>query len=371
MKKIIVSFIIFGSLVLFYLNKNIELKKPLPSNPQKLTHSPTLNHSLRSASGQAIKQSIFLPYWSLPEDFSEIKLPQITNYELPITNYIYFGITPDEKGINKNEPGYQNLITKINQPTNSFNVNLLVLRMTNTDLNFTILDNNKLQQKMIAQTIEIAKEYSFSGIVLDLEVSSLPSQRIIYQITDFVNKFSTATKSQKLSLDMTIYGDTFYRNRPYDLKNLRQYINQFYIMAYDFHKALGTPGPNFPLYGRDKYSYDLEKAIKEFLSVIPPTKLTFVFGLYGYDWMVDEKERPIKQAKALILNQIRNKLKNTPIYYNSSVDSLSQETLIKYSDENNNKHILWYEDEKSIEKKQQFLKSKGIANFAYWAWGYY
>jgi spore germination protein YaaH len=375
-------FILISIITVFvFVNKSFikPLRRPPLQPTQALTYDNHLqisNHPITNCPISNCKYSIFIPYWSIPEDIPEIKAPQITNNELPITNYIYFGISADENGINKNEPGYQNLTAEpprldtFNNDKTSEVKTLLTLRMTNTDLNFEILDDNQLQQKMIAQTIEIAKEYSFSGIVLDLEVSSLPSQTIINQITDFVNKFSIATKSKKLILDMTIYGDNFYRKRPYDLEKLRQYVNQFFVMAYDFHKVLGAPGPNFPLNGRERYGYDLEKAIGDFLSVIPSNKLTFVFGLYGYDWVVDEKERPVKQARALTLKQIRNKFISTTIYIINK-DTLSQESFIKYSDKNNNQHILWYEDEKSIEKKQGFLKSKGISNFAYWAWGYY
>jgi len=364
MKKIILFFLIFCSLTFFYLNKNQIIKKPLPITQQKPTNIPTIKQS----NNLAMKQFLFLPYWSLPENFSQIKVPQITNNDYQITNLVYFGIAPNENGINKNEPGFLNL-TRLNQPIRDFNVNLLVLRMTNSDLNFKILDDDLLQQKIIDQMLEIAKQHSFGGLILDLEVSALPFSSTSEKITNFVKKFSQKTKSVGLNFAITIYGDTFYRKRPYDLKNLTPSVDQLYVMAYDFHKILGSPGPNFPLNGREKYGYDLVKTSDDFLSVVPAEKLTFVFGLYGYDWTVDEKERPIKQAKALTLNQIKTLFDDQA--YTIKRDPQSKESFIKYTDENNMSHIVWFEDEESIGKKQEFLKSKGITNFAYWAWGYY
>jgi spore germination protein YaaH len=386
MKKIILFFLILGLIVFFYLNEKQVTNKPFPSSQQKSTsQSPTI----QQFSNLTIKQSLFLPYWSLPEDLSQIKLPQINNQQLTINSLIYFGITPDENGINQNEAGYLNLskmtllkAKKIaavleNSPSGTaavkgddktWQVNaLLTLRMTNSDLNLKILDDVQLQQKIIDQTLEIAKQNSFGGIVLDLELAALPFQSTTKKITNFIKKFSQKTKFARLNFAITIYGDTFFRKRPYDLKNLTPIVDQFYVMAYDFHKANGNPGPNFPLNGREKYGYDLSKAADDFLSIVPSEKLIFIFGLYGYDWTVDEKERPIKQAKVLTLNQIKIKFS----FKNSPRDSFSQESFIKYTDENKMNHVVWFEDEESIAKKQEFLKSKNITNFAYWAWGYY
>jgi spore germination protein YaaH len=157
---------------------------------------------------------------------------------------------------------------------------------------------------MITQAIQVAKENGFDGIVLDLEVKAIPTEKVISQITTFVRRFSIAATEKNIEFGMTVYGDTFYRARPFDLKGLEPYVDQFYIMAYDFSKTFGTPGPNFPLSGKETFGYDLTTLTAD-LSFIEPKKLTLIFGMYGYDWLVDEKKRPIRPAKALPLKAIR------------------------------------------------------------------
>ena len=172
---------------------------------------------------------------------------------------------------------------------------------------------------------------------------------------------------------MTIYGDTYYRQRPYDLKALDQYVDQFYIMAYDFHKSYGEPGPNFPLKGKEIYGYDMEIMIRQLISDIDAQKLTILFGLFGYDWSVDDQNRPLKPAQSLTLRQIKNRFLESCPFTPCSIqrDNLSAETSIQYADETGQKHVVWFEDETSVGEKVTFLNSNSISNIGYWAWGYY
>ena len=81
-------------------------------------------------------------------------------------------------------------------------------------------------------------------------------------------------------------------------------------MAYDFSKASSGPGPNFPLGGQNIYGYDMGKMADDFLQVVPNQKLGVVFGLFGYDWPVDDKGNAIGQGQPLTDLQIQNKFLN-------------------------------------------------------------
>lgn len=375
-------FFLFSLGIVFWKKSNLLPSSPLPPFSQSSSNksfktnqtSPTLQpqqNKIIEKKDLPTSHSVFLPYWSLPDNLEKIKNP-VFDDQLPITNYHYFGIAPNENGIAKNEPGYLNL-DKIKKLSESLKVSSLVLRMTNNDLNLKILEDEDLTKKLIDETIQITKNNNFEELILDLEVSALPFENITNSITNFVGRISDKTREENIKLSMTIYADIFYRKRPYDLKILTQKINRLYVMGYDFHKLLGTPGPNFPLNGKEKYGYDLNQAMKDFIDVCPKEKLIFIFGLYGYDWTVDDQNRPIKSAKAFTLKQISKKFLKDPQVKISSIkrDPLSSENEIHYQDDENQRHIVWFEDKESVLKKQEFLKSKGINQFSYWAWGYY
>lgn len=375
MKKIL-FFLAILTLIFFFRfsdrgNKNQPKINQNPSptfnfqHPTSNLQSPTYNIQFLTSNF-----SLFLPYWRLPENKEEVNLPQISNLQAQIANLIYFGIAPNETGIDKNEAGYLNL-QKIKNLSQSLKIDSLSLRMTNADLNFKVLEDRELMTKIIDETIQITKESGFKEVVLDFEITALPFQSLTEKITEFVSFFSQKTKEKNIKLSMTIYADNFYRKRPYDLKNLTLLVEGLYVMTYDFHKAYGQPGPNFPLFGKEKYGYDLSQGAKDLLAFIPKEKLIFVLGLYGYDWLVDEKNRSIKMATALTLNQIKEKFLKNNHAVSLTRDPLSKEQKIEYYDENNQKHVLWFEDENSIKEKIDFLKSQGIDQFAFWAFGYY
>ena len=144
-------------------------------------------------------------------------------------------------------------------------------------------------------------------------------------------------------------------------------------MAYDFHKAGGDPGPNFPLNGRQKYGYDFKNMIDDFERDVPKDKLSVVFGLFGYDWSVDEKMKSKDIAESLSLNNIKTKFIDNCSYKNCTTtrDKESSESNITYKDENNITHDVWYEDNVSVIEKQKYLLEKGIGSIGFWAYSFF
>lgn len=357
---ILILFLILGFLFITNLNQS-RLKAGNQLRPTNQSSTPTNPTPIKS--GQ-VSHSLFIPYWSLSENLS---LPAGGQPD----SLIYFGIAPDLSGINKSDPGYTNLsnFMAVTKESKTF----LTLRMTNTDTNLKILENIPLQQKIRDETIQVAKENGFDGIVLDLEVAALPTEDLKNSLSMFITDFLRAVKSENMQFMMTVYGDNFYRGRPYDLANLTTYTDQFLIMMYDLHKAAGEPGPNFPLSKGAEFDYDLIAATDSFLKVLPPEKITVVFGLYGYDWALGPQGKPLKPATALSLAKIRKEFLENCQYKNCKVkrDKFSEETQVTYIDDSGYNHEVWFEDEKSIEEKINYLKTKGISNFSFWARGYF
>ncbi len=360
MKKILIGIVLIGIIWVFYSQskKGDDVVKPIIKPSQPSQPIPT-THNL-----QPVSFSLFFPYWTLSENEAVASSP-------PITKYIYFGVAPDTQGINQSEAGFD----KIESFANTYpeEKKALVLRMVNDEVSSTILKSTPLAAAVISQTIEIAKRYGFSEVILDLEVKSLPFEGATEEITDFYVYASSQIKNAGLKFSTTLYGDTFYRKRPYDVKKISGLVDHIYIMAYDFHKSYGTPGPNFPLSGKDQYGYDIKQMIADFSSQIEPEKITVVFGFFGYDWTVDEKNRPLKAASALTLNQIKTKFLTSCSFVNCNAkkDELSAETLVSYQDENDRTHQVWFENEASIAQKMKTLQSLGIVSFSFWAKGYY
>src|SRR3990172_3847705 len=382
MKKVaITSLLISGFLLGFYFG---EINKYNRKIPEVLRISPT--QAKKQSNKVAVKsRSIFVPSWSLKSENKEL-----SNYD----ELIYFGITPDYLGINKNETGYYGIpiFLKLAEGKKK----LITLRMIDDDLNYFILGNKQLQKKIIQQTLEIVEQNKFDGVVLDLEISGLYSQDLTNQINNFAQLFYSEVNKNYRQFYLAIYGDNFFRKRPFDLSVLTRNSDGIMIMAYDFHKSRGEPGPNFPYDSGVRYQYNFKKMISDFSKVVAKEKITVIFGMFGYDWLVDEKKRPIRQAEALSLNQIAEKffgtsLKRSSQTYTTDVkcywqdcvikrDLISKETEINYvvsaekPDDQDiyriDYHIVWFEDEESVKIKTDYLREQGISNISYWANGY-
>lgn len=292
MKKIVLSlfvFLIVFSFLSYFSRSNVDNsnvispESKLKSIPQKIIKS------------QKLERSIFVPYWAISGKIDKEFDP-----------VIYFGIAPDTNGIDKEDQGYlkiEEFIKKVGKDQKKF----LTVRMTDQKINYKILGDKSLQKKIIEESIALAGKYSFDGIVLDIEISSLYFESVVKGINDFSIDFYNSSKKNNLNYSVTLYGDTFYRLRPYDVSFLSKNSDKIMIMAYDFHKARGNPGPSFPLEGKNIYGYDFKSMINDFTKKIPREKIVVVFGLFGYDWMTDEKGKSINNGVPLSKNEIENK----------------------------------------------------------------
>lgn len=336
--------------VRFDLAQSIDLPKNTPT--------PTID-----TSNLKITTSIFVPYWTVTgrnivdRDFDQ---------------YIYFGILPNGNGITNNETGAIRLRDFVRSVPPG-KTTLLTLRMVDAQDDFAILKDANLQKKIIDQTIILTKENKFDGIVVDLELSAIPFDSLIRQINGFTATFYSSAKKNHLTFYLTLYGDTFYRLRPFDVKTIAGNTDGIMLMAYDFHKAKANPGPNFPLYGRETYGYDFAEMIDDFTQVVQPSKLTVIFGMFGYDWKVDSKGQALEEAEPLPYTEIQKKFLVKCLYNDCATtrDDTSSESIVHYVDGLGQRHIIWFEDPDSVSAKIKYLRGRGIGNFSYWAHSYF
>lgn len=355
----LVLFVLFFSTIFLNLAKNKvkqDLRKPAISQV-----SPTeIQEQDLKASGKG-SLSIFVPYWTLG------RVPIEKEY----TKVIYFGVIPTLTGINTAEPGYASLEAFQEEAVGKEKI--LALRMLENTNNFKIIESKSIRKKVINETLKVAKDGNFNGVLLDLEVSVIPFESVTKNIATFINEFGTEAKKQNLNFSVAIYGDTYYRLRPFDVKTIGKNADMVMIMAYDFHKARSNPGPNFPLSGKDKYGYDFQTMIKNFAKDVPPEKIAVIFGLFGYDWPVDENGKASATATPLSYYEISEKFLKSCTEKDCLItrDPISAETTITYTGAEGKKHIVWFEDEVSVKAKEDFLNKRGINNISFWSHSYF
>jgi spore germination protein YaaH len=366
MKKYFIFFVgIFclGLVIPLILSRYIFKKEPSPS-AQKLTPTPVRRNPVTS-----VKTAVFVPYWSLSQ-YLKNGVGTTPDGKTPSRQF-YFAVTTDATGaVDQSDQGYEQVETFASAAAGD---KILTVRPHDQDAALALLKNSEARKLSIDQTVGLATTMGFQGVALDMEISGLVGDDVPKQITTYTKEFAAFAHEKKVAFTFILYGDVYYRHRPYDVKSIAQASDEVLLMAYDFHKARGEPGPNFPYEGGKKYDYDFVTMTRDILNDAPAEKMSVAFGMYGYDWMVDENKKPIKPAVSIPLHQIKTSYIDTCIASNCVLwhDPLSRESEIDYVDSYNQYHLIWFEDERSIAAKTQFLMQEGVGSIAYWSYGYY
>lgn len=357
----IFSLILLSLLLYRSLQKN-EIKvdsRNLKATPTSVSDNNDLKKKIPVAD---ISESVFVPYWEV----TSLSLKDISQFD---TMY-YFGITPNKTGIDSSEDGFKNL--NLFAQHTSGKKTILTLRLLNNEINQQILSDESFRTTILNETISLAKSYQFSGIAIDLEISGFSLTDSSKQVTQFYKDACLRFTETELSCTAVIFGDTVYRSRPYDINTISQYADSIIIMAYDFHKSRGEPGPNFPLSGKAKFGYDFETMLADFTKTVDPSKIQIAFGMFGYDWTLGKQGLPLHQARARSLLDMEEMF--SPCDLASCTverDIEAGEKKVQYTDEEGNDHEVWFEDFDSVKLKKEAISELGIGRIVYWSYGYF
>ncbi len=307
---------------------------------------------------------VFVPYWA---DMSQGFISGDGDH------LMYFGLLIDERGAVYEDDGYLAMSTFSTSAQLSSASRWLTVRMVDSAMSIAILGDATQWPQMHTDIVTVAQEHGFDGVVLDLEVGFPFLVDVRDSITDFSYGLSQVLSAHDMMFAQTVYGDTFYRRRPYDISALADNADYILVMAYDYHKSYGNPGPNFPFERGGAYAYDFKTMVADYKEHVADESIVYVFGMFGYDWMVTQDGKARTAGEALSLNQIRSRFIDACVFASCvwERDPLTHEIMVRYRDAEGNNHIVWGEDEESVRHKRDFLTTQGIWSTGYWAWGYY
>jgi len=333
-----------------------KLDSKVPKVIEKTSNTSTINLQKKT------QQYIFIPYWSFNKSI-------VANSDHSL---IYFGIGVNNDGIELEDQGYEKLKPFISLTPNA-KERILAIRMTDKNINANVIKSLTLQENIASQAVSLALENNFDGVLLDYETSAFAFDSTTNKITSFYKLFAEKVKEKELLFYVTLYGDTYYRARAFDVKKIGELSDKVLIMTYDFSKSRGNPGPNFPLSDNGIYGYDLKKMVADYQKDVDNKKLVITFGYFGYDWRVDKKDVAVASGIPMSTNEINQEFIRDCKYVFCKLDreKETQEPSINYTDDSGEDHIIWFEDTLSVNKKKEFLKSKGILETGDWAYSYY
>lgn len=322
----------------------------------------------------------YLPYWSFD------KLRYLRLDLLSTISYFGLEIDPGSGGFLKQGAAWGNW--------NSDEMKDLIKRagQEKTDIVVTIklFDNGPIEQflacglcrqKTIEETLREIKDKGVQGVNVDFEYLGTPPQAITIRYAQFMRDLTDVVHKEikNSTVSMAVYATSAREERIHNVELVGNFIDYVFIMGYDFFRPSSTnAGPVSPLTGVEKYGYDLQTSVSDFLGKIPAEKIVLGVPYYGYDWPV---EGPGENAKVLPFNDQNGGLGLVLFDKAAEMESggnikiaWDQNAQVPYYSYLDQETKVWrqayFEDERSLREKYDYIKSKKIRGVGLWALGF-
>ncbi|SFG24298.1 glycosyl hydrolase family 18 protein [Sporolactobacillus nakayamae] len=236
---------------------------------------------------------------------------------------------------------------------------ITVTNLTETGFNSAlvqrVLNTPDVQQRLIDNMINFATSNGYGGINVDFE-GVLPADRNAFVM--FLQALQQRTQAAGLNLSIAVPAktdDTVPWVRGYDYAAIGAIVDQFFIMAYDWHYVGSEPGPTAPI-------QDVIATVNYAASVMDRNKIIMGTPFYGYDWPIpfssQNPGRAITYQAAINLAMSEQ----VPINYSTA----DQSAYFYYTDDSGQNRVVWFEDVRSLFKKAQIVYNSRIGGIGTW-----
>ncbi|OGO84412.1 MAG: hypothetical protein A2Y22_05425 [Clostridiales bacterium GWD2_32_59] len=239
---------------------------------------------------------------------------------------------------------------------NNIDIKFSVSNQFDANVAKNLLESSANRTKLISNILIQMQEYGYSGVCIDIE-HVYPTDR--QYMTKFMEELYKELQPKGYRVAIALPAKT-YDNKTgawegaFDYKALAPYADQFVLMTYDEHYPQGTPGSIASI------SW-VQNVVKYATSVLPEEKILLGLAAYGYDWSSNgTKSYTISKAYGIATK------------YGATVnfDAASQSSYYEYTDANEIKHEVWFENEKSITSKLDIVNDYNLQGISIWALGY-
>ena len=231
----------------------------------------------------------------------------------------------------------------------------------NAELGRTVLTDENLQNKLLDQIVVTAKEVGFSDVHFDMEF--LPRE-LKENYNQFLRKAKQRLSQEGLLMSTALAPKTSAEQEgawyeAHDYAAHGEIADFVVLMTYEWGYSGGPPRAVSPI-------GPVTEVVDFALSVMPANKILLGQNLYGYDWTLPyepggEFAKAVSPQRAI---QIARE-NNVPISY----DEEEQAPYFTYTSQSGEEHEVWFEDARSIQRKFDLIKDRGLLGISYWKLG--
>ncbi len=226
-----------------------------------------------------------------------------------------------------------------------------------SNLAHILLTNQEVQQNLINNIIKTLKSKNYYGVDIDFEYiypeDADNYNRFLRTLTNKLNPLGYIVTTALAPKTSATQKGLLYEAHQYPMHGLL--ANHVILMTYEWGYTFGPPLAVSPI---NKVKEVLDYAV----TVIPSEKILMGMPNYGYDWTLPFKQGSV--ARSLSLKGAVNIAlrENVAINY----DAKSQAPYYYYNDNNGARHIVWFDDARSIQARLKLVDTYNLGGVSYW-----
>ena len=231
-----------------------------------------------------------------------------------------------------------------------------------SDLAHTILTDVKVQDTLLDNIVNTLKAKDYYGLAIDFEyIFQNDKQNYNNFLRKTVNKLKPLGYIVTTALAPKPNGEIkglLYEAHDYPFHGA--IASHVILMTYEWGYTAGPPLAVAPL--------NLVKKILDYaVTVIPSKKIFMGIPNYGYDWTLPY----VKGTKATALGNVEAVDLARKVYASIQYDYTSQAPFFNYYDAAGKRHIVWFEDARSMNAKLRTANDYNLGGVSYWTIGKY
>lgn len=218
-----------------------------------------------------------------------------------------------------------------------------------------VLNTPDVQSALIDNIINMATSRGYGGVNIDFEgVHEADRDRFVA----FLRALKARLQPVGLSLSIAVpakMDDSLPWTRGYDYRGIGEVVDQFFIMAYDWHHAGSEPGATAPI-------ENVRRTVNYAAGLVDRSKIILGTPFYGYDWIIPYNGQIPGTAitnQAAVNLAMRNQ---SPIHFSDA----DQSAYFYYTDESGQNHVVWFEDTRSLFAKSDLVRTAQLGGIGAW-----
>ncbi len=292
----------------------------------------------------------WLPFWDTDEGMRTVRdFPGALDEVSPF----WYESRPDGQVADSPKPERPEVI----QSLRALGLRILpTIRAFDATATSSIITDDAKRAFHIERIVALVVSREYDGIDIDYE-SIRPEDRDAF--SRFIRELGPALRARGKILVTTVYAKTSFPGSPassygHDYQAIGEASDHVRIMAYDQHYPGGPPGPVASIVW-------VERVLDYAITKIPRGKIILGIPSFGYDW-------PVAGGRAASV--VHDDVAGLSLAHNAPVrwDEAAQSPFFRY-DAGAGEHLVWFENNRSLQAKVELAKKFRIGGVAIWRLG--